>query len=337
MVITTQLIMDGGKLKNKNNILIGLALVIVFAIAYAVYQSSSAQLNSNNTYSTNSSQALGTNTRVLHIVAAENFWGSLMSQLCGIHCNVTSMVTDPNADPHEYEASAYDAREISNANIVIINGVGYDEWALKLTSASNNPNRTIINVGALLSLQNGTNPHLWYNPKYVNATVKQMYGDLVLADPQNAKYYSLRYAALNASLAQVDGKMAQIKGQFAGTKIASTESVSVYLANATGLDLISPPSFMNSVSEGVDPPSQSIAVFENQLESGNVSVLIYNEQTITPLTDQMKQIAAQNNITAVGVTETIQPPNTSYQTWMNSELLNLQNALYKSELDKKRA
>lgn len=315
-------------MKGINPIWIGVVIIAVLIVAYTAYQSYNAgKSGANNLPTVNGTFQSGSHTRVLQVIAAENFWGSLMGQLCGIHCNVTSIVTDPNADPHEYEASAADAREISNANIVIVNGVGYDDWALKLISASNNANRTILNVGALLELQNGTNPHLWYNPKYVNETVKQMYVDLVLADPQDSGYYAQQYAALNASLAQVDGRMSIIKQQFAGTKVASTESIFVYLANATGLDLISPQAFMNAVSEGVDPPSQSVVQFENQLASGNVSVLVYNAQTVTPLTDQMKQIATQDNIPLVGVTETIQPPDVSYQVWMNSELLNLQNAL----------
>jgi zinc/manganese transport system substrate-binding protein len=244
-----------------------------------------------------------------------------------MHVNVTSIVTDPNADPHEYESSAANAREISNAKLVIVNGVGYDDWALKLISSSSNPNQMVLNVAELLEISNGSNPHLWYNPTYVNATVKQMYLDLVKIDPSNASYYKQRYENVTASLAQVDGRMTEIRNQFAGTKVASTESIFVYLANATGLDLVSPPAFMNAVSEGVDPSVQSVSEFENQLEGGNVNVLVYNEQTVTPLAQQMKQIAAQYNVTIVGVTETIQPPDVTYQVWMNAELLQLQNAL----------
>jgi zinc/manganese transport system substrate-binding protein len=269
---------------------------------------------------------------IIQVVAAENFWGSLVQQLGGTHVNVTSIVTDPNSDPHEYESSSADARVIANANLVIVNGVGYDDWVLKLVSASNNRNQTILNVGEFLGRANGTNPHLWYNPAYVNATVKEMYQDLVKIDPSDANYYAQRYANVTASLAQIDDRMTEIRQQFSGTKVASTESIFVYLANATGLDLVSPPAFMNAVSEGVDPSVQSVSEFENQLESGNVSVLVYNEQTVTPLTQQIKQIAAQYNVTTVGVTETIQPPDVTFQVWMNAELLDLQNALSANKL-----
>lgn len=311
--------------KPNKYLLVGFAVIVVIIIAvvgFVVYNSST------HTSSQNSRSVSNSNTGTqIQIVAGENFWGSLIQQLGGTHVNVTSIVTDPNADPHEYESSAANAREISNAKLVIVNGVGYDDWALKLISSSSNPNQTVLNVAELLEIPNGSNPHLWYNPTYVNATVKQMYLDLVKIDPSNASYYKQRYENVTASLAQVDGRMTEIRNQFAGTKVASTESIFVYLANATGLDLVSPPAFMNAVSEGVDPSVQSVSEFENQLESGNVSVLVYNEQTITPLAQQMKQIAAQYNVTIVGVTETIQPPDVTYQVWMNAELLQLQNAL----------
>jgi zinc/manganese transport system substrate-binding protein len=271
-------------------------------------------------------------SNVIQVVAAENFWGSLVSQLGGTHVSVTSIVTDPNADPHEYEANSSDAIAISNAQLVIVNGVGYDDWALQLISAANNPDQTVLNVGTLngVNVNGGIvtgNPHMWYNPVYVNRTVAAMYSDLVSIQPGATSYFQQQYAALNISLGQLYGEAWQIKEHFAGTEVASTESIFVYLANYTGLDLVSPPAFMEAVAEGNDPPAQSVVQFEDQLESGNVSVLVYNEQTVTPLTTEMKSIAAANNVTVVGVTETIQPPNVSFEVWMDAEYLQLYNAL----------
>lgn len=324
------------KKNNKVAIFVVLTVIVIIAIGIAIFAfnagnksktSTQSTILQGNTTSIPASTYNSTPGSQIQIIAAENFWGSLMQQLGGKYVNVTSIVTDPNADPHEYESSSADAREINNAKIVIVNGVGYDDWALKLISANNNPNQTVLNVGELLGRANGTNPHLWYNPTYVNTTVKQMYLDLVATDPAHASYYKQNYQNVTNSLVQVDNRMTEIRDQFGGTKVASTESIFVYLANATGLDLISPPAFMDAVAEGVDPPAQSVAQFQDQLESGNVSVLVYNEQTVTPLTQQMKQIATQHNVTIVGVTETIQPPDIPFQVWMNSQLINLQNAL----------
>lgn len=271
-------------------------------------------------------------TPVLQVVAAENFWGSLVSQLGGDRTSVLSIVTDPNVDPHEYEANASDAVAITDAQYVIVNGVGYDDWALQLIAAADTPNQLVLNVGALngVGVTGGIitgNPHQWYNPIYVNRTVAAMFSDLVAIEPASLSYFAANYATLNASLASLYGRAAEIKALFAGAVVESTESIFVYLANYTGLNLISPPAFMEAIAEGNDPPTQSVVEFECQLETGHVKVLVYNEQTVTPITIQMKAIAAANNVTITGVTETIQPPNVEFQVWMNGEYLALENAL----------
>jgi zinc/manganese transport system substrate-binding protein len=268
----------------------------------------------------------------LQVVAAENFWGSLVEQLGGNQTTVLSIVTDPNADPHEYEANASDAKAIASAQYVIVNGVGYDDWALQLIAADGNSNQLVLNVGNLNGVSVGGgivsgNPHMWYNPVYVNRTVAAMYSDLVELRPSATPIFQVNYAALNVTLGQLYARADEIRTQFAGTVVAATEDIFVYLANYTQLDLVSPPAFMEAVAEGNDPPAQSVVQFQCQLESGKVHVLVYNEQTVTPITSSMKAIAAANNVSVVGVTETIQPPDVTFQVWMNSEYLSLQNAL----------
>jgi zinc/manganese transport system substrate-binding protein len=154
-----------------------------------------------------------------------------------------------------------------------------------------------------------------------------MYTELVSLNQTDTSYFTQQYANLNASLGVYNQRISEIKQQFTGTKVAATESIFVYLANATGLNLISPSAFMEAVSEGNDPPAQSIVQFQQQLQSGTVKVLVYNQQTVTPITQEMESIATKNNVTLVGITETIQPPNASFQDWMNAELISLQNAL----------
>ena len=268
----------------------------------------------------------------MQIVAAENFWGNLTSQLGGTHVQVLSIVTDPNADPHEYESNQADARAIANARYVVINGAGYDDWALQLISADGNPNQNTLNVANLLGKKTGDNPHFWYYPLYVNETVHEMYSDLVSLDPAYSAYYKQQYVNLNASLGAYNEQIDDIRQHFAGTEVASTESIFVYLANATGLDLVSPPAFMEAVAEGNEPSQLSIRQFTQQLESGNVSVLVYNNQTSTPITSSMISIAKEHNVTVVPITETIQPQDVSFQEWMNAELIVLQNALNTKKL-----
>ncbi|MCI4373782.1 MAG: zinc ABC transporter substrate-binding protein, partial [Thermoplasmata archaeon] len=143
---------------------------------------------------------------VIPVVAAENFWGSLIAQLGGVHVSVTSIVTDPNADPHEYEANASDARAISNAQLVIENGEGYDDWFTQLVASAGSPGQESLNVQDLLGVASGANPHFWYNPSYVNITVSAMYSDLVSIAPADTSYFQGQYATLNVSLGALYGE-----------------------------------------------------------------------------------------------------------------------------------
>ncbi len=306
-------------LERKTKIIIAaVALVAILVVAGAA-----AVLTLPSASNTSS----GTSSGTIRVVAAENFWGSLVSQLGGSHVQVLSIVSDPNADPHEYESNVVDARAIATADYIIINGAGYDSWAQDLIDAGIKSDAKVLNVADLLGKKEGDNPHFWYDPDYVNEVVSQMKSDLLSIDPANTTYYQQQYSDLNSSLGQYQNQIAEIKTQFAGTHVAATESIFEYLANASGLDLVSPTAFMEAVAEGNDPPAQSIVTFQQQLESGNVSVLVYNQQTVTPLTTEMKQLAAANNVTVIGVTETIQPPNVSFQDWMYGEVNTLYNAL----------
>ena len=267
----------------------------------------------------------------MQVVAAENFWGGLVSQLGGTHAQVLSIVSDPNIDPHDYESNAANARAIANANLVIVNGAGYDDWALRLLSANNDQNQKVLNVAELLGKHAGDNPHFWYSPSYVNQTVRAMYSDLVSLDSTNAAYYGQQYVSLNASLGQYNSRISEIAAKFAGRPIASTESIFVYLADATSLKLISPPGFMKAVSEGNDPTTPDRILFEQQIingtQPGNATVLVFNGQTATKLTLTIKAEAVAHLIPIVGVTETVQPTDVRFQDWMNAELIDLQRAL----------
>jgi len=316
-------------MKYTTYIVIGVIILIALVSFIVIKDNHPSPLGTtNNSVTTNT-------TKTIQIVAAENFWGSLVSQIGGTHAKVLSIVSDPNADPHEYESNAENARAFAMADYIIVNGAGYDSWANKLIGAGVKSNCKILNVAELLGKKEGDNPHFWYDPDYVNLTVKQMKEDLISIDPANAAYYEQNYANLQLFLSKYQNRTAEIKQQFGGTKVAATESIFAYLANATGLDLVSPPAFTQAVAEGNDPPAESIVQFETQLKSKNVSVLVYNQQTATPITDNMKKMATEEGIPLIGITETIQPPDVSFQDWMNSELISLQNALNSKALGKR--
>lgn len=267
----------------------------------------------------------------LRIVAGENMWGSLAAQLGGSRVSVTSIISDPNADPHDYESTTASARAFAQADYVILNGAGYDQWGQKLLDANPNSQRKTLTVADLLGKKNGNNPHFWYSPAYVNRTVVQMSDDLTALDPNHAAYYQQQLQKLQRKLAGYQEKIAGIKRTYGGTKIAATEDIVEYTTQAAGLDLISPETFMQATAEGNSPSAGSVATFENQLQSNEPKVLMYNSQTTSKLTENMKKIAQAHNIPVVGVTEIAQPANATFESWMDAQITALQQALSKEQ------
>ena len=320
--------------KAGNKYLVPATIVVVLLV---VGVAAGLYLAKGSTSSSSTSSSGLSSSGVIDVVAAENFWGSLASQLGGAHVNVTSLVSDPNADPHEYTSNPANARAITNAQLIIVNGAGYDQWALSLIGSANSHDQRVLNVQELIGQPQNANPHFWYSPYYVNDTVHAVYNDLVAIDPTDTAYFHQRYASLNSSLwTSYMKQQVTIKQQFGGTPVASTEDVFVYMANATGLKVVSPPGFMSAVSEGSDPSAQDVARMEDLMKAGNstVHLLAYNIQTPTPLTQNIKTLATQNGIPVVGVTETVQPPNLTFQAWMQGEVAALQNALNAQALGK---
>jgi zinc/manganese transport system substrate-binding protein len=271
----------------------------------------------------------------ISVVAGENFWGSIASQIGGSHVSVTSIVTDPNADPHEYQASVATARLFATAQYVILNGAGYDTWAQQLLQANPVSGRKVMTVASLLGRHEGDNPHFWYNPQYVREVVAEIAKDYQGLDPADAAYFSQQENQfLNVSLKPYFDRIASIKAHFAGQKVGTTESIFVYMAGALGLNLITPPAFMDAVAEGNDPPAASVAQFSEQVQQKQITVLVYNVQTSTDVTNSIKLQATQAGIPVVGVSETLQPTDATFQDWQYAQLLTLENALNSPALTK---
>ena len=263
-----------------------------------------------------------------------DFWGSIASQLGGSQVRVTSIVSDPNADPHEYESSPADARLLATANYVILNGAGYDDWAGKLLAAQPATGRKVLTVATLLGQRNGDNPHFWYSPAYVFRVVNRITADYKALEPKEAAYFAARYQAVQQALAPYRRRLAYIQHHFSGTPVASTESIFQYLAQYLHLDLVTPFPFMKAVAESTDPPASSIVTFDQQIRTKAFRVLVYNVQTVTPLTTTIREQAAGQNIPSIGVSETIQPPIATFEEWMDGQLDSLTNALNANVLGK---
>jgi zinc/manganese transport system substrate-binding protein len=263
----------------------------------------------------------------IRVVAGENFWGNLAGQLGGSKADVQSVVTDPNADPHEYETSANDARAFAEANIVILNGAGYDAWGQKLLDANPATNRQVVSVADLLGKKVGDNPHFWYEPGYVMRVADRITAEYRTIDSADAGYFDQRRSDLTKAFQPYVDEIGAIKQAYTGVPIGSTESIFVYMASALGLNLTTPVEFMDAVAEGNDPPASAVVTFQNQVSGNQIKVLVYNVQTTTAVTTNLKELAAAHHISSVGVSETLAPENASFQDWQISQLKDLEAAL----------
>ncbi|HLW48478.1 MAG TPA: zinc ABC transporter substrate-binding protein [bacterium] len=261
------------------------------------------------------------------IVAAENFYADVIGQIAGDHVILTSIISDPNADPHEYETSARDIAAIARARLVIVNGIGYDGFMTKLLRASPNPAREVIVVAALVGRKDGDNKHLWYGPPTMLRFARTVTEALARIDAANARSYHDWLLLFETSYKPFTDKVAALRGKIAGTPIAVTEPVFNYMADALGLKVLTPEEFQRAIEEGEDPPARALAQMEDQLHAHRVKVLMYNTQTVTPLTEKVKRDAKQFGVPIVGVSETLPPGGLNYQRWMLSQLDALEQAL----------
>jgi zinc/manganese transport system substrate-binding protein len=264
---------------------------------------------------------------IIEVVAAENFWGSLAAQVGGSHVHVTSLITDPNADPHNYEPTPSDGRSVAMAAMVIDNGVGYDAWAPKLLSADPGT-RTVLDVGKLLGLKDGANPHRWYNPADVGRVIAALAADYARIDPSDAGYFSAQATRFDqVGLASYHGLIAQIRSRFSGTPVGASESIFSMLAPALGLDLITPPSFQKAISEGGDVSAADKSTIDNQINRHQIKLYVYNSQNTTPdVSAQLAECRAAG-IATTTITETLTPANATYQAWQSRQLQDILDAL----------
>ncbi|MHB8572868.1 MAG: metal ABC transporter solute-binding protein, Zn/Mn family [Candidatus Dormibacteria bacterium] len=262
------------------------------------------------------------------IVAAENFWGSIAAQLAGAHAHVQSVITNPQTDPHAYEAAPSDGRAFANAQLVIENGAGYDPWAQKVLDANPNPARVVLDVGKLNGVAEGGNPHMWYSQAFVTRVVDQVTTDLQQLDPPDAPdLRSLHDAYLSNGLRQYNDLHAQIRQRYAGVAVGSTESIFAYMANDLQLNLVSPPGFMKAVSEGTDVVAADKTLFDQQITSRQIKVLVFNTQNSTPDVQALVDKARAEGIPVPGITETLDPQNLTFQDWQSKELQGILDAL----------
>ena len=269
------------------------------------------------------------NNGTVRVVAAENFYGDIIKQLGGTHVSVTSILSNPNVDPHEYESNVQNALAVTNANIVIENGLDYDMWMDKLLSASPSNGRIILIGGKLASHQLPDNPHVWYGIDNVSSIAQAMTNSLKQIDPKDAKEFDSNLSKFDESLNPLIAKIADIKTRYEGTSVGLTETIYLYQSGPEGLKVLTPFGFERAIAEGNDPSVGDVKTTNDQVDNKLIKILIYNNQTVTPITTNLLNAAEKLNIPIVPVSETM-PLDKHYQTWMMSQLDDLELALQKA-------
>lgn len=258
-------------------------------------------------------------------VGIESQYADVISQVAGPRVRVRAILTDPNTDPHEFEASPAIARRIASASLVIENGLGYDPWVDRILAASPGP-RTVINVQRLLGLPAAANPHVWYDPRTMPAVAAAVAAALATREPARAADFRARARAFDASLAPWREALEALKRRYRGVAVAVTEPVANDMLEAAGCAILTPYALQMAVMNGTDPAPQDVAAQEALLTGHRVKVLIYNRQVTDPLTASFVELARRNGIPVVGVYETM-PAGYHYQSWMLAEVTALEQAL----------
>ena len=277
-----------------------------------------------------SSFALGYSGAAGKIVAvgAENEYADVIQQVGGKYVQVSAVMSNPNTDPHTFEASASVGRAINAAQLVVQNGLGYDSFMNAIENAVPDSSRHVIVVQKLLGLPDSTpNPHLWYQPGTMPAVARAIAAGLTALQPAHAAYFKANAAAFTGSLAAWNDAIAAFKAKYPGTPVATTEPVADYLLQAAGADNRTPWAFQADIMNGTDPSAQDVATERSLLSQHQVKVLVYNQQVTDSLTESFVSLARANGIPVVGVYETMPEPGYHYQSWMLAETRDLRNAV----------
>jgi zinc/manganese transport system substrate-binding protein len=267
----------------------------------------------------------------LTVVAAENVWGSIASQLGGDRIHVTNIIDNPNADPHDYEPTAADAKAMATAQFVIVNGIGYDPWADRLLAANPVPGRHVLNVGTLTGVPVGGNPHQWYSPQSVGRVINAITTEYKKLDPTNAAFFEQERSSFETKgLARYQHLITEIRATYSGTPVGASESIFALMAPSLGLDLITPPSFLTAITEGTEPTAADKATIDGQIASHEIKVYVYNSQNATPDVQRQIEEAKAAGIPISTITETLVPATATFQAWQVAQLVALSKALHEA-------
>lgn len=265
------------------------------------------------------------------VVAAESMWGSIAQQLAGPGAHAESIIANPALDPHSYEPTAGDARALATAQLVVVNGIGYDPWASHLLSANPQSGRIALDVGSLLHIGDTGNPHRWYDPADVEIVARAIAADLSTLDPPHRSLYARRLGRFEQiALGPYHRLIADVRRRYTGQPVGASESIFALLAPTLGLRLLTPPSFLKAVSEGTELSARDTAAARGQITGGLIRVWVFNTQNATPEINRLNALARARGIPVVAITETPSPAGASFQAWQVAQLQRLARALHEA-------
>jgi zinc/manganese transport system substrate-binding protein len=261
------------------------------------------------------------------VVAAENVYGDIAQQIGGPRVSVTSILSDPNADPHLYEPGTRAGLDVATARLVIQNGLGYDAFMQKLEAASPSSARVVVTIADALRIRGANaNPHLWYDLPRLGAIAGAIAGGLSRVDPAHAAAYAAGRRRFLDRSGRLQHAVAALRSDFRGTPVAYTEPVPGYLLAAAGLRNLAPEQFTRAIEDGSEPPPAAVSAMTALLVHRRVAVLLYNDQTVSPITERTRDAARAHGIPVVGVSETL-PPRLDFQRWQLGQVRALRAAL----------
>jgi zinc/manganese transport system substrate-binding protein len=261
-------------------------------------------------------------------VGAENQYTSVIAQIGGRYVDASSVMSNPNTDPHTFEASARVAASISSASLVVQNGLGYDSFMDKIESSSSSEHRTVISAQKVLGLSDSTrNPHLWYSPRTMPAVARSIAGALAKIQPEHRAYFEANLTRFTRSMKVLTERIASFRSAHPAVAVATTEPVADYLLEAAGVRNLTPWALQAAIMNDTDPAPQDVAKQDSLLSGKHVKVFVYNQQVTDSITVKYLALAKANHVPVVGVYETMPTDGYSYQQWMEAELAALDRAI----------
>jgi zinc/manganese transport system substrate-binding protein len=261
-------------------------------------------------------------------VAAENEYGDVVSQVGGRYVRVEAVMSNPNTDPHEFEANASVAAEVARAQLIVQNGMGYDTFMSKIEAADKRRGARVIVAQHLLGMKaSGFDPHLWYDPRTMPLVAKAVATDLAKLVPSHASYFRANEQRFERSLRPWLDAIARFRSSYKRAPVAVTEPVADYMLQAAGADIKTPKSLQSAIMNGTDPSPQDVSTEETLLRRHQVKAFVYNRQVTNSLTATFLAIAKKAHVPVVAVYETMPTPGYDYQSWMLAETNALQRAV----------